>query len=355
VDTAREDRSVTSGSRRSVTLSDVAEHAGVSLATASRALNGSTRVVNEELKQRVLASATALRYTTNTQAQAVARGTSRTVAIVLGDITDPYFATVASGISRAAEQRGLVVTMATTGSDVDRELATLAALRGQRPQALIMTGSRRSDPDADARVDAELAGVQAVGARVAFIGDPPEGFSGVPVAHREGAAALARALLERGYREAAVLTGPTDLVTPIERAGGFIDAMQQAGVPIPASRRIAGAFSRDGGFEAMSRLLSAGAPPALVFATTDVMAVGAMAAIRAHGLQPGRDIGVAGFDDIQMLQDVTPSLSTVSLPLIEMGERALELALAAPGESHSAPPEPIVGRVVLRDSTPGAA
>lgn len=336
-----------------MTLSDVAEHAGVSLATASRALNGSSRIVNDELKRRVLASAAALRYSTNTQAQAVARGTSRTVAIVLGDITDPYFATVASGISRAAERRGLVVTMATTGSDVERELTLLAALRGQRPQALIMTGSRRDDADADARITVELAGVQGVGTRVAFIGDAPAGFAGLPVAHRAGAAALATALLERGYRDAAVLTGPTDLVTPIERTRGFVQTMQRAGAPIPDERRIAGAFSRDGGFEAMRRLLEGGTPPHLVFATTDVMAVGAMSAIRAHGLEPGRDIAVAGFDDIQMLQDVTPSLSTVSLPLIRMGERALELALHVPDGPDAETPEPVVGRVVLRDSTPG--
>jgi len=330
-------------------LSDVAEHAGVSLATASRALNGSTRVVNQELKERVLASARALQYTANTQAQAVARGTSRTVAIVLGDIEDPYFSAVAAGISRAAGARGLIVTMSATGGDVAREITTIAALRGQRPQALIMTGSRSADADTDARVAAELAAVQAAGGNVAFIGDAPTGFRGVPVAHRAGAAELATALFARGYRDAAVLAGPRDLVTPIERAAGFADAMAAAGAPIAADRRVACAFSRDGGYAAMSSLLNDGVRPGLVFATADVVAVGAMAAIRAHGLTPGRDIAVAGFDDIQLLQDVTPSLTTVSLALAEMGERALELALAGP---DAAPSEPITGRVVLRDSTP---
>ena len=334
---------------RPVTLSDVAEHAGVSLATASRALNGSVRVVNRELKERVLASAEALHYTPNTQAQAVARGSSRTVAIVLGDIEDPYFSAVAAGISRAADDRGLVVTMSATGSDVDREVTTLAALRGQRPHALIMAGSRSVDPAVDARVIAELAAVEAAGGNVAFIGEPPPGFRGVPVAHRDGAAELATALFARGYRDAAILAGPADRVTPVERAAGFAGAMDAAGAPIPQSLRVACAFSRDGGFAAMDALLRQGKRPRLVFATADVVAVGAMAAIRAHGLRPGKDIAVAGFDDIQLLQDVTPSLTTVALALAEMGERALELALAGPG---AAPAEPIAGRVVLRDSTP---
>lgn len=332
-----------------MTLSDVAEHAGVSLATASRALNGSTRVVNPELKERVMASAAALQYTANRQAQAVARGTTRTVAIVLGDIADPYFAAVAAGITRAADERGLVVTMATTGGDLDRELTTLSALRGQRPQALIMTGSRSADAAVDARIATELAAVRSAGGEVVFIGASPEGFRGVPVAHRAGARELANALLERGYRDVAVLAGPDDLVTPIERAEGFAEAMAAAGAPIAADRRHPCAFSRDGGYAAMSALLRSGQRPRLVFATADVVAVGAMAAIRAHGLRPGHDIAVAGFDDIHLLQDVTPSLTTVSLPLTQMGERALELALAGPDAAET---DPIVGRVVLRDSTP---
>ena len=102
-----------------VTLSDVAAHAGVSLATASRALNGSARTVNTEMKERVLASSRELGYSPNAQAQAVARGSTRTVAVVLGDITDPYFSAIASGVIDEAEKNDLVVTMWATGSKPD--------------------------------------------------------------------------------------------------------------------------------------------------------------------------------------------------------------------------------------------
>jgi LacI family transcriptional regulator len=102
----------------------------------------------------------------------------------------------------------------------------------------------------------------------------------------------------------------------------------------------------------MTTLLEGGSRPEVVFAVTDVMAVGAMAAIRAAGLQPGHDIAVAGYDDIEMLQDVTPGLTTVSLPLREIGRRLLDVALE---DGPQAAVEPVLGSVVLRESTPTRA
>nr|WP_221185351.1 LacI family DNA-binding transcriptional regulator [Flexivirga oryzae] len=330
-------------------MSDVAARAGVSLATASRALNGSERVVRPELRERVRAAAERLGYTANQQAQAVARGATRTVGVVLGDIADPYFAAVAAGITEAAGERQLVVTMASVGVEVDRVVDSLSVLRGGRPRAVLMTVSRHTDPAADGRMATELDRVRAYGGGVAFLGDAPDGFVGVPVAHRANAGALAEQLLGLGYRDTAVLAGPAELLTAAERAIGFLTGMEKAGCPVPPARQLAGALSRDGGFDAMTRLLASGTRPELVFAVTDVMAVGAMAAIRSAGLEPGRDIAVAGYDDIEMLQDVTPGLTTVSLPLRDIGRRLLDVAL---DDDTGGATEPVRGTVVLRDSTP---
>jgi LacI family transcriptional regulator len=334
----------------SVTLSQVADHAGVSLATASRALNGSTRKVKPELHQRVLASAAALGYSANVLAQSVARGASKTVAIVLGDIADPYFSAIASGVIRVAEANGLVVTMAATGGDADREDATLVAIKGQRPQAVILAGSRHIDEESGQRMAREVAAIERLGGRVSVIGSRTTTGRAVAVLNRAGAAALADALIDLGYRNFAIIAGNPDLVTAAERSTGFVEAAAARGIVIAPDRVIPSKFSRDGGFESVSALLASGARPDCVFAVADVVAVGAMAAIRVAGLVPGHDIGVAGFDDIQMLQDVTPSLTTVALPLAEIGARSLELALADnPDASLTAP---IEGRVVVRDSTP---
>jgi LacI family transcriptional regulator len=333
----------------SVTLADVARHAGVSLATASRALNGSTRIVNPELKTRVEASARELGYTANVQAQAVARGTSRTVALVLGDIADPYFSAIAAGVVETAARHGLVVTMSSTGTEPEHVVETIRALRGQRPSAVIVVGSRYVDDDTEAAIAVELRAVERQGGRVALIGASTAGFRTLPVLNAEGAAALANALVDAGYEDFAVLAGPSSLTTSADRTRGFLEALERHGIRPEPSAVVTGGFSRQAGYGDMLGLLDAGIRPRCVFAVTDVMAVGAMTAMRERGFVPGVDIAVAGFDDIEMLQDVVPSLTTVSLPLRELGQRSLELALT----ERDAPLEPISGRVTLRDSTPG--
>ncbi len=323
------------------TLAQVAAHAGVSLATASRALNGSARTVTPALQARVLSSAAALGYRANAQAQAMARGTSNIVAVVVGDIADPYFSSIAAGIIQGADERGLIVTLTATGADQERENEALAALRGQRPRAVILAESRTVDT-AGAQPIAAVAAVP-VGPRVAFVGSGPPGARSVDILNRDGAADLARALVQRGYQDVLVLAGPPALVTSRDRTAGFLDV-------VPGARTVPGSFSRDGAYETMSRLLADGARPQCVFAVTDVMALGAMAAMRDAGLIPGTDIAVAGFDDIPIARDLTPSLSTVALPLARIGERALELALSEAADAPTT--EEVGGTVVLRDSTP---
>ncbi|WP_382304258.1 LacI family DNA-binding transcriptional regulator [Herbiconiux sp. UC225_62] len=336
----------------SVTLAEVAAHAGVSLATASRALNGSTRTVKPDLHARVAASARTLGYVVNAQAQAVAKGASQTVALVLGDIADPYFAGIASGVIAAARRHRLTVTMATTGWDAAEERATVVALRAQRPRAIVLAGSRHLDVAEEALLDRELDDFRAGGGRVAFVGAGASAGADrvVNVENRRGGRDLAVALTALGYRDFAVLAGSPLLVTPSERVAGFLDGAASAGRAVDPESVLPGPFSRDGGYEMMGRLLDSGRRPDCVFAVTDVMAVGAMAAVRERGLRPGADIAVAGFDDIPMLQDVHPELTTVGLPLSAIGERAFELALS---DDPSALADPVLGTVVVRESTPG--
>lgn len=331
------------------TLAEVAAHAGVSLATASRALNGSARRVNPDLQERVLASARALGYSANVQAQAVARGMSNVVALVVGDIADPYFAAVASGVIRVADDRGLIVTITATGpytgeASIARERAALDALRGQRPRAVVLAGSRvvgsgEGGPSAGADVAAVASG------RVAVIGGGAPGVRTVAVDNHDGAAALARELTALGYRDFAILAGPEELVTVRDRVQGFRSVAGVASVRHTE-------FSRDGGHRAMAQLLASGERPECVFAVADVMALGAMSALREAGIAPGADIGVAGFDDLPLVADVTPALSSVALPLADIGARALELALSDEPDDAQGAGLAIAAEVRLRASTP---
>jgi LacI family transcriptional regulator len=331
-------------------LTEVADTAGVSLATASRVLNGSDRSVGEGLRSRVLAAAAQLGYRANPHAQAMARGATNIVGLVVQDLADPYFSAIADGVMRLSEQRGLVTVLASTRRDPEREIEYVAAFRAQRAQAVIIVGSRTTDRELTARLTKEVAGFVESGGRVACVSQNRLRSNTALVQNRAGARDLARELAQLGHRRFAVFAGPADLLTARDRHAGFVEGLAHEGVPTNEIRVIHGAFSRDGGYAAARQLVEEGIAATCVFACTDVMAVGAMAAFRDHGLRIPQDVSIAGFDDIKPLRDLVPQLTTVHLDLEELGERAAALAL----DSRPEDPPRVVrvrGRVVLRDST----
>ena len=274
------------------------------------------------------------------------------MALVVGDIADPYFAAIAAGAIRAADEAGLVVTITSTGGDASREREVLDVVAGLRPRAVVLAVSRHLGGNGDAVRDgiaALVAGGAGVSALVSDVDGAAAGVEGVHalvVRNLSGAAALAGALVEQGHRSFAVLAGEPDLVTAHARVEGFVAGLAAHGIRLDHGAVVPSAFSRDGGYQAMTQLLDAGSPPRCVFAVTDLMAVGALTAIRERGLVPGVDIGVAGFDDVRMLVDVVPALSTVRLPLEEIGARAVRRALGTDDDADD-----VDGEVVLRAST----
>lgn len=334
------------------TLHDVAREAGVSLATASRSLNGSTRKVNEAYKQRVLEAAARLRYTPNLSAQAVARGTTTMVALLVPDLADPHFASIASGVAAEADGERLLVTMAATGRDAERELDLVRRLRGQRPRVIVLAGSRADAAQLDDALAAELAAYEHAGGHVVLINRDELGFRAVRLDDLAGASALARTLIELGYRRFAAITGAAGLRTAADRLHGFRQGLGAGAARLDERDILRASLTRDGGYAATRELIDRGLDGVeLVFAANDAMAIGALSAIRDAGLVPGRDLAVAGFDDIPFARDVTPSLTTVQVSLETIGRRALRLALeGSGGDSHA--DRRLPSEVVVRESTP---
>ena len=330
-----------------MTLSDVAKVAGVSLSTASRAINGSKdRTVNAELRDRVLAVAAELRYAPNAAAQSIARGRSTTLSLIVHDITDPYFSSIAAGVSRAARAAGSTVMLGIAEYDMAQTISLVEAARSHRSQGLVIVGGLRADAEMLSTLQSVIDDYRrSTGAGVAIVGQGVLDVAAVAPANREGAAALARALAAKGFRTYGILTGPADHLTARDRAEGFTDGLADTGEVVA---RIEGDFTRDGGYAAMTELLSSGVRPEVVFAVNDVMAVGALAAARDAGVSVPSDVRVAGFDDIPTLRDIVPSLTTVRVPLERIGEFAVSLALGDDTSGESATQE---YEVVLRDST----
>ena len=358
---------------RRVTLQDVADQAGVSLTTASRVVNEGARRVGPGLAQRVNQAVAELGYTANLQARAVATGQSTMIGVVVHDIADPYFSSIAAGLIEAAEARQLLVCMSSTAATEVAEREYVALMRAQRARAVILIGSRTDDTAAREALRAEIAAFTGSGGRAVAVGQDLLGVDTVLPENAAGAEALARAMVAVGHRRFAVLAGPRGLLTARDRLDGFRAGLAAWNVPLEPAQVVHGPFTRDGGYEAMSAVLAAAGPgqaalPDCVFAVTDVMAMGALARLRAGGLAVPADIALAGFDDIGTLRDVYPPLTTVRLPLKRMGEMAAGLVLAEPPGTAPEPPGtapepagpapgprprvvPVPGEVILRDST----
>lgn len=339
-----------------VTLQDVADRAGVSLTTASRVVNDGSRKVGKALADRVHKAVAELGYTANLQARAVATGQSTMIGVALRDISDPYFSSIAAGLIEVANGEAvgggrLLVCMSSTAADEEAEREYVALMRAQRARAVVLVGSRSDNTAAREALRAELHAFTRSGGRAACIGQDLLGVDTVLPENRGGAEALARALAALGHRRFAVLAGPRSLLTGQDRTSGFRDGLNAWSVKLDPALVVHGDLSRDGGYAAMSEILSAGEPlPDCVFAVSDIMAVGALARLRAAGIDVPGDIALAGFDDISTLRDVYPPLTTVRLPLKRLGEIAARLVL-----SDDAPRRPRVvpvpGEVVLREST----
>ncbi len=337
------------GAAHVVTLGEVAARAEVSLATASRVLNSTDRKVGEELRARVEQAVAELGYTPNMHARALASSTSSLVGLLVQDLIDPYFSTIADAIIHAADARELFVTVGSTFHDHERELSYFRALRAQHVSAVVLVGTRTTHRVREQRMADAIADFRAAGGHIASVSEARLGAPAVVPPNHAGARALAIALAEAGHRRFAILGGQKELLAARDREAGFRAGLRTQGIELAPEATIRGSFDRDGGHAAIAQLTKRELQGRCVFAVNDLMALGAMAALRERGLRVPQDVSVAGFGDIPTLRDLVPALSTVRLPLRSMGELALALAL---GNDDGAPPKvDVEWDVLLRDST----
>lgn len=333
---------------RALRLQDVAEAAGVSMATASRSLSG-TAGVSESVAERVRDVAREMGYVANIHARSLAGGASRTVGLVVHEIGDPYFSEIASGVLRVGSREGLMVQICHTGRDPGQELAQLRMLIANRVDTIVIAGSGFVDPAMQAAARADLQAFRRAGGRVAVIGRHHLGVDAVLPDNLEGARAVAGHLLDLGHRRIAVATGSRVLTTVADRLAGVEEAFAAAGLDFSRVAVVEAEFTRAGGKVAAERILAEHPDVTAILAVNDDMAIGILSVLRARGVAVPGQVSITGFDDVAVAGDLSPSLTTVRLPMAEMGELALQLALKEPG---SRPRRRQVGaELVVRDST----
>jgi LacI family transcriptional regulator len=335
-----------------VTLADVARRAGVSTATVSRIINNSPKPVGEELRERVLAAVAELQFVPNANAQQLARAGRSAVGVIVHDVSDPYFAEITRGLQRVATEHGRLVIICNSYRDPERELAYVDLLNAHRTAAIVLAGSGYHDAPITARLDRKLRIYEGTGGRVAVIGRHEHAGDAIVPENEHGGYLAGDALYRLGHSAIGVIAGPRHLTTTTDRLAGLRRAARDHGHRL-TRRHIAYAdFDRAGGRAAAAELLDRNPGLTALAALNDSMAVGALSCLRDRGVGVPDRMSLIGFDDMPISVDVTPPLSTVRLPLEEIGVRAMSMALREPEDGHDWPRvEHAAATLVLRGTT----
>ena len=337
-------------------ITEVARLAGVSAATASRVVSASDYPVSAATRERVLEAARTLDYVPNALARGLLKSRVPVVAVIVHDITDPYFAEVVRGVEDAASVAGFLVITCSSERDAERERSYVRLLRSIRAAAVVFAGSGLDDPDVTEEIDRHLAAMRAGGAAIVHLSPHALGEPEVGVDNTAGVAAMVGALVALGHRRIAFLAGPRSLFVARARLAGYRQGLAAAGIPFDERLVVRTSFDAAGGALGVDTLLATKVPFTAVCCANDLLALGALGRFAELGIAVPDAVSVAGFDDISTAALTAPSLSTVRLPLREMGRRGFEHAtgVLAGGEP---PRQTLPTEVVLRGSTaaPGSA
>lgn len=331
-------------------ITDVARLAGVSTATVSRVVSSAPYAVSQATRARVLDAARTLDYVPNALARGLLKSYIPVVGVVVHDITDPYFSEIVRGVEDAAAPGGYLVIICSSDRIAERENAYVRLLRSMRAATVIFAGSGLDDPAVNEEMRKHVGAMRGYGAAVVHLSPHAFGEAEVGVDNAGGIASVVAELVRLGHRQIAFLAGPTSLYVARQRLEGYRRGLVEAGLSFDERLVVSTGFNREGGVLGIDRLLAGVAPFTAVCAANDLLALGALQRLSELGITVPREVSVAGFDDIQTAAMASPGLSTVRLPLHEIGRRGFEFAerqLAGERPRRQVLPT----ELVMRDST----
>jgi LacI family transcriptional regulator len=332
------------------TISDVAAAAGVSVTTVSHTLSR-RRSVSPETEQRVMDAVAALGYRPNQLARSLRTQQTMTVALVIPDITNPFYPEVARGVQDLLAASGYQLFICNTDGGTESERSFLSDAISRRVDGVILVPSGPSGGESIAA----LTGAEIPVVQLAADLDSSDRGAGqlltdyVHSDDRRGTAAATNHLLATGHTRIAYVGGPTETGPAGRRLTGYLEALEDAGVGVDRSLITAGPFSRVGGVVGLQVVLDAGAAPTAVVCANDLIAIGALDVAQLRGLRVPDDLAIIGFDDIEAASLVSPPLTTVLNPAREIGHACGRLLLDRMSGSYtSAPRELLVATALIR-------
>jgi len=332
------------------TIYDVARESGFSLATVSNVLNDGPRPVKPETRQRILATMRRLNYHPSAVARGLARQRTSTIGILFG-VVEP--AAVILNAYSAAVLQGVLTAAASTGYNVAHYTApwidakhSLANFRDRRSDGLIVVA-----PTTDSDL---IPALLSIDLPLVAISWPPdrEAVTVVDADDRIGARQAVRHLVELGHRRVAHLTGHANLMSALIRRDVCLEVLQEAGIVTPAEYVLPGEYSTESGYANGRRLLDLPEPPTAIFAGNDEIAVGVVEAARERGVRIPEDLSLVGYDDRPLSSVMSPRLTTIHQPFVEIGDLAVRLVIERVEDRELAPVcHLLTPHLVVREST----
>lgn len=301
-------------------IQDVAARAHVSIATVSRVLNESDHKVSKETRKRVLNVIRELDYRPNALARGLLMKKTKTIGIIIPDISNPYYAEIVRGMQDVGDRSGYDVILQNTDRSQDRIVKSIYLLREKIVDGVIFSGGiiHGYEP---------LSALKELRERVVVIGRHEVNFPAALVDNIGGASEAIQHLIDQGHKRIGFIGGPENSTTMIDRLKGYESALAQHGYPMDEKLLKWGDLNPESGFEATKQLLEEKNRPSAILAGNDQMAFGAVHAARQLGFKVPDDLGVVGFDDVPLSAYFEPPLTTVKIPRYRLGEGAMEMLI----------------------------
>jgi len=327
------------------TMKDVAQLAGVSTATVSRALMNPEKV-SVSTRKRVETAVLEAGYSPNTLARNLRRNESKTIITIVPDICDPYFAEIIRGIEDAAVENDYLVLLGDSGQQKKRESSFVNLVFTKQADGMLLLGT-------DHPFDVSKPEQKNLPPMVMACEFAPE--LELPTVHIDNLTSAFEAvnyLAQLGHKRIAQISGPTTATLCKFRQQGYQQALRRAGVSMNPAYSTVGDFTFEAGAHAVRQLLALPEQPTAIFCHNDAMAIGAIQEAKKLGLRVPQDLSIVGFDDIQFAQYCDPPLTTISQPRYEIGRQAMLMMLdLLKGNDVQAGSRLLEAKLVVRGST----
>ena len=329
-------------------LRHVAELAGVSVATASRVMSGSSHPVSDQTRERVLSAADRLSFEPNRLARALVTAKSQTVGVIVHDISDPYFGDIVKGLEDGVHASDYRLFVASSDRDPEKELNYVRTFHAYQVDAIVFAASSLTNPDYVQTLKRLAARYRQRGGIIVVLSEHTLQAPRVGFDNRRAVAEMVAHLAERGHRSIAYITGPPDLDVSRVRLEGFNDGVANFGLETGPEYVASGHFTLGGGAAAMTELLER-VDVTAVLAANDLMAIGATRHLLDSGIAVPDDISVAGVDDMPIAEYGPVPLTTMRVPTYDIGRRGASLLLDALGDGDPADVR-LKGEIIERQS-----